>query len=296
MNPQSHEVAQANAVKIVSGIAHMATLPEVTTHIIELVENPSSSARDLHQLVATDPALTTRVLKVVNSSFYGLPRQIGSINRAISLLGLNAVKNISVAASLGRIFKQNHGKLSIDPRDLWSHSVATATMAFLIAQESKSGSADEAFLAGLLHDVGLMVELQHDVALFQQVVGAVETNAEGAPLSDLRARERELFKVDHPVIGAALCEAWKFPQALVLATAHHHDPSLLEGDEASMPWIVHVAERVSTAQLGGFRLDLPSLEIDTAAYDAIGVGPVRMEALAATLPSCLGEVELSMAA
>ena len=85
----------AAAVKQVS---HIATLPEVTMGIIELVEDPKSSAQDLNRLIGNDPALSARILKVVNSAFYGLPRQIGSINRAISLLGLNAVKNIAIAA------------------------------------------------------------------------------------------------------------------------------------------------------------------------------------------------------
>ena len=88
------------ALAAVRDISHIATLPEVTVKIIELVEDPGSSARDLHELISSDPALTARMLKVVNSAFYGLPRQIASINRAVSLLGLNAVKNIAIAASL----------------------------------------------------------------------------------------------------------------------------------------------------------------------------------------------------
>ncbi|MEN1706028.1 MAG: HDOD domain-containing protein, partial [Planctomycetota bacterium] len=79
-------------------ISHIATLPEITLKIIELVEDPSSTAQDLHNLISIDPALCSRVLKVVNSSFYGLPGQIASINRAIVMLGLNAVKNIAIAA------------------------------------------------------------------------------------------------------------------------------------------------------------------------------------------------------
>ena len=83
----------------VKQLSHIATLPEVTLGIIELVEDPNSSAQDLNALIGRDPALSARVLKVVNSAFYGLPRQIGSINRAISLLGLNAVKNIAIAST-----------------------------------------------------------------------------------------------------------------------------------------------------------------------------------------------------
>ena len=84
----------------VASISHIATLPEITLKIIELVENPRSTAQDLHKVISNDPALVARILKVVNSAFYGLPGQIGSINRAIVLLGLNAVKNIVIAASL----------------------------------------------------------------------------------------------------------------------------------------------------------------------------------------------------
>src|SRR4051812_16163700 len=93
----------------VNAISHIATLPEITVKIIELVENPRSTAQDLNKLISNDPALCARILKVVNSAFYGLPGQIGSINRAVVLLGLNAVKNIVIAASLTKLFRGGAG-------------------------------------------------------------------------------------------------------------------------------------------------------------------------------------------
>jgi len=96
---------QALIADAVNSISHIATLPEITLKIIELVENPRSTAQDLNKLISNDPALVSRILKVVNSAFYGLPGQIGSINRAIVLLGLNAVKNIVIAASLTKLFR-----------------------------------------------------------------------------------------------------------------------------------------------------------------------------------------------
>src|SRR5437016_4352775 len=96
---------QAIVNDAVNSISHIATLPEITLKIIELVENPRSTAQDLNKLISNDPALVARILKVVNSAFYGLPGQIGSINRAIVLLGLNAVKNIVIAASLTKLFR-----------------------------------------------------------------------------------------------------------------------------------------------------------------------------------------------
>ena len=91
----------ARVMEIVKKTSTIATLPEVTAKIITTVEDPRSTASKLHQIIAHDPALVTRILKVVNSAFYGLPGQIGSVERAIVLLGLNAIKNIAVAASIG---------------------------------------------------------------------------------------------------------------------------------------------------------------------------------------------------
>src|SRR5712675_2162701 len=96
---------QIKVLEVVRKVSALATLPEVTAKIIRTVEDPKSTAAKLHQIVTHDPALVTRILKVVNSAFYGLPGQIGSVERAIVLLGLNAIKNIAVAASLGQLFR-----------------------------------------------------------------------------------------------------------------------------------------------------------------------------------------------
>ena len=121
------------ATATVKQLNHIATLPEVTLGIIELVENPRSSASALNALIGRDPALSARVLRVVNSAFYGLPQQLGSINRAISLLGLNAVKNIAIAASLAKLFRGGALCDRFDAKDLWTHSIAVATAARLLS-------------------------------------------------------------------------------------------------------------------------------------------------------------------
>src|SRR5450432_2415876 len=131
-------------------ITTIATLPEVTSRIIQTVEDPKSTPAQLHKLVSNDPALVTRILKVVNSSFYGLPGQIGSIERAIVLLGLNAVKNIAVAASLGQLFRGAKLCEGFTAKDLWTHCVAVAVTARAMSKEMRLALADEAFLAGMI--------------------------------------------------------------------------------------------------------------------------------------------------
>jgi HD-like signal output (HDOD) protein len=193
----------ANAA--VKQLSHIATLPEVTLGIIELVENPNSSAQDLNELIGRDPALSARILKVVNSAFYGLPRQIGSINRAISMLGLNAVKNIAIAASLAKLFRGGALCDRFDAKDLWTHSIAVATAARLLANETKKVAGDEAFLSGLMHDIGIVVELQSDRAKLVKVFNDMQFDSDGNPLIDFRMVERAVFGADHTHFGLALC-------------------------------------------------------------------------------------------
>src|SRR5476651_627360 len=132
----------------INAISHISTLPEITLKIIELVENPRSTAQDLHKVISNDPALVARILKVVNSAFYGLPGQIGSINRAIVLLGLNAVKNIVIAASLAKLFRGGKVSANFEAKELWTHSISVGVMSKLIVGRLNSALPDEAFLAG----------------------------------------------------------------------------------------------------------------------------------------------------
>src|SRR5581483_1372464 len=129
------------AIKKVTSIA---TLPEITARIIKTVEDPKSTAAALHKIVSHDPALVTRILKVVNSAFYGLPGQIGSIERGIVLLGLNAVKNIAVAASLGQMFRGVKLCEGYTAKDLWTHCVTVGVTARELAKAAKINVADEA--------------------------------------------------------------------------------------------------------------------------------------------------------
>src|SRR5688500_11515772 len=139
----------ARVLDAVKKVSSFATLPEVTAKIIATVEDPKSTAGQLHKIVSHDPALVTRILKVVNSAFYGLPGQIGSIERAIVLLGLNGVKNIAVAASLGQLFRGAKLCEKFSAKDLWKHCIAVGVAARDIAKQMKLPTSDEAFLAGM---------------------------------------------------------------------------------------------------------------------------------------------------
>lgn len=241
--------SRAKAQEAVRKLTTIATLPEVTARIIATVEDPKSTASQLHKLVAHDPALVTRILKVVNSSFYGLPGQIGSIERAIVLLGLNAVKNIAVAASLGQLFRGAMLCEGFTAKDLWTHCVAVAVVAREIARQSKAPIADEAFLAGMIHDVGMLVSMQQWPERLREVC---ETSTrEGRPFREV---ENEILGVDHQALGLALTEQWRFPRPCQLVAGFHHEPATLGDDNRQLVSMVHAADVICCQSKHGFTL------------------------------------------
>ena len=141
-------------------VGEIASLPELTTKIIRIVENPKSTARDLFDVIRCDPALSARILKVVNSAFYGLPGQIANIDRAIVLLGLSAVKNIAVAASMTHLFNGGSQIDGLSGVDLWKHSLTVGVACKLLTTAQGRPSVEESFLAGLIHDIGILIERQ----------------------------------------------------------------------------------------------------------------------------------------
>ena len=271
-------------------ISHIATLPEITLKIIELVEDPSSTAQDLHNLISVDPALCSRVLKVVNSSFYGLPGQIASINRAIVMLGLNAVKNIAIAASLAKLFRGGQLTPYFAARDLWDHSIASAAATKMLADKLGFGLTDEAFLAGLIHDIGFMVEIQYDRNKMIDVLDRVQPDSDGNPTGDMLEAETEIFGVTHQDFGFALCERWKFPKTLASVTRYHHNPSAAPSEHRTICELVYVADRIAAEHGQGFPLDLPNLNYDPAILEKLGITKDKLEQIREEFPAVLESV------
>lgn len=270
---QEREQIVGNAIREIS---HIATLPEITVKVVELVEDPKSTAQDLHKVISSDPALCSRILKVVNSSFYGLPGQIGSINRAIVMLGLNAVKNIAIAASLAKLFRGGDLTPSFSARELWTHSNITAAAAKMVANSLHLGLADEAFLAGLIHDIGLMVEMQADRNKLIEVLRRVGADNKGIPANDFVASEMSVFEANHQDFGAGLCEKWKFPKSFAMVTGFHHRPLEVPAENRTLTALIYVADRLAADTGLGFRQDLMNTSIETDIMDFLKLTPDKL--------------------
>jgi HD-like signal output (HDOD) protein len=281
---------QTIITEAVNGVSHIATLPEITLKIIQLVENPKSTAQDLNKLISNDPALVARILKVVNSAFYGLPGQIGSINRAIVLLGLNAVKNIVIAASLAKLFRGGRVSPQFSAKDLWTHSVAVGVMSKLIVARLNNSLPDEAFLAGLIHDIGILVELQ----------GLRDALVETAERASKETRryveiETEVVGVDHQALGAGLTTKWKFPRSFQYVTGYHHQPLALAPECRWLTCVVHVADHVVAREGIGYALTCKSEPLDPKVLEELKLPIETVNELAKQLPEALKETEALLA-
>ena len=268
-------------------ISHIATLPEVTMKIIALVEDPDSTAQDLNKVISNDPALGARILKVVNSAFYGLPGQIGSINRAIVLLGLNAVKNIAIAASLAKLFRGGRIAPGFEARDLWTHSIASATGTRLLAEKAGLGLPDEAFLTGLIHDIGILVEIQARRSKFVEAFDLLEKD----PGMTLRQAEATTLGATHEQFGMALCKSWKFPQSFAYVTGFHHHPWDLPEKNRALTGLVHVADILASRLHQGFERDTEHAAPRPDLLEALKLTETHVEQVCQALPDAMEEAK-----
>ncbi len=263
----------------INSIGEIATLPEITVRIIQIVEDAKATARDLHDVIRNDPALAAKILKVVNSAFYGLPGQVNNVDRAIVLLGLSAVKNIAIAASMTRLFQ---GGVTIDGfngMELWRHSATVGAASRLIAKAQGAQCMEEMFLAGLIHDLGLLIERQALPRKLAEVIA--RHRAEPRSFCQI---EEEVIGADHQAFGQALATKWRFPKGLVAVIGYHHKPHLLSPEFKQMVEIVHLADVIACQLEFGFSRTAALTEITEPLLKSMNLSAAQVEAIKAEVP------------
>lgn len=224
-------------------IAHLNQLPVIPTVLQEVIDsfnNPELDSAELADKISKDQGLTAKVLKVANSSFYGLSRQIGSMHEAVVVLGFNTVRSLVMSAGLVKIFPNVQGGTLFDRHEYWKRSFKVGVYAKALAKHSRQDQ-EMAYTAGVFHDLGL---LALDVCLPEQF-GSVLEYAASNNLNMLVA-EQSMLGFDHAMIGAEVAKRWNFPAQIEHAVRYCHFPEH-EPIEA-VTAIVHVA----VALVGGF--------------------------------------------
>jgi len=218
-----------NKVKrVISNIRNLPTPPIVFHQIQKVINDPNSSAGQVAAVLAEDPAMSVKVLKLTNSAFYGLAREITSVKQAVMVVGMEAIKNLVLSASVLDMFKGE----KIDQEfqeEFWHHSLATALCCRLLARNVKVRGMvdpDSVFSGGLLHDIGKIVISCFLTDEYEQFRARREVDETSQDI-DI---EQEVLGFDHAQIGAYLALQWKLPLSLVDAIGNHHQPEQSEGE------------------------------------------------------------------
>ena len=225
-----------NILKSLDQIEDLPTLPAVAMEVNKMLLDEDITISQLSGAIEKDQAMVSKILKLVNSAFFGLRGKISNISHAVVVLGFNTIRNVVVSISIINAFSIKEGLDGFDIAEFWKHSVAVAITSKYLAEKAGIHSADNCFVAGLLHDIGKIVLLQHFKDLFQKVWLAVK----GKRLSFYEA-EKSQIQIDHAWIGGYLAQKWQLPMPLIDAIRYHHDVKPTINDQHLL-MIIHVAD------------------------------------------------------
>ncbi|MDD5719354.1 MAG: HDOD domain-containing protein [Candidatus Krumholzibacteria bacterium] len=217
-------------------VTDLPTLPVVFQELFSRMQDPDAKISELAEVIARDQALTIKILKLVNSAFYGRSAQISTISRAVIIMGFQAVRSAALAVSVLERFKDLETDGAFSLTEFWRHSIGVSCLAKQAAIVLHVSVPEDAFVAGLLHDVGKLVMLQH----FPDDVNDL-TRAAAEQRLTWRTCEEMLFPIQHDTIGRALFRAWDFPEAVIEAVACHHTPTA-SSRYAELTALVHLAD------------------------------------------------------
>ena len=232
----------SSALKIMKKFRKMKTLPHVVTKLSRLIHDENSTMKDFEDVIKMDPTLVVRLLQLVNSPYYGLMQKVDSISRAVAFIGMKNLYNLAVTDALKNIFSSSAPSNEVYSREkLWMHCAAVSICAKALAERIFGINGDDAYLCGILHDFGLIVEEQVVEADF---LAACQARENGTPIVDI---EQQFLGTDHCEIGYLLTQEWDMPIALQEAVRDHHT-QLEEVDPESLTGIIQISEYL-TAQL-----------------------------------------------
>ncbi len=266
---------------LVSGIDRLVSLPEVSIRINHLLSSSDYTSSSLAQVIAHDADISARLLRLVNSSFYGMPSRIDTIQRAVTIAGANEVRNLVMATTAIRTFTGIPSEL-VDMTLFWRHAVTTGVLAQAISEQGNTLHTERLFVAGMLHDLGRLVLYLTMPEKCRDVLYV--TGGDEWILADT---ERELIGFSHTDVGAELFKSWGLPEGLQTVAMHHHQPKQAK-DHPHDVAIVHIALAIARGHLAGFSLEEMLWAIEPAAWEITGLSPAT---LAPQLPEMLQKAE-----
>ncbi len=264
-------------IKLINKVRNMPPLPQSITQILEITKDDKSSSRELAKVFEQDPALAVDILKLANLPAYGFAIKISTITHAIVCLGLETVKSIALTSSTNEMLNKEIPAYSLGEGMLWQHSISCATCARIIAQRIGYKDDEEAYIAGLLLDIGKIILSSFAEEEFNQVSERAEKNK-----IPFNIAEKEVLGFGHPQVGGRIIKKWNLPSALVEAVQYHHQPNKAETHE-TLAYIAHLADAISCMLGIGLGSDGLMYEVEENALDVLGFNKEDVESIMSEL-------------
>jgi putative nucleotidyltransferase with HDIG domain len=216
------------------------TLPHIAIKLTKLISDENSTMKDFEKIIKMDPTLVLRILRGANSPYYGLRQKVNSISRAVVIIGINNLRNMIVTEGLRDIFKGDNSKNAFSRNRLWLHCVAVSICSQMIMERIFGLNGEDAFLCGILHDIGMIVEDQTAPDLFYRVCNTYDENSK--PITDY---EKEIVGTDHCEIGYLLAKDWQLPVDVQEGIQHHHK-TMDHVSPSSLTGVIQLAEYIAS--------------------------------------------------
>jgi len=252
------------AEKLAAEVSSVCSLPTIYFRLNELVNDIHVSNKDVGALISEDAGLSVRLLRMVNSAFFGFPSGIDTITRAVTVIGTRQLSDLVLMTSVVDMFDGIPNEIA-NMELFWRHSIATGVSARVLANYHREINVERFFVAGLLHDIGRLVIFQKLPEETTEILSLLDEKE--APL---HVAEKQVLGFDHADVGRAMLEQWGLPEHLVVAVGAHHQPSVLDEIDVDSA-IVHVADVIANAMGMGWATEVHVPGLDEAAWQQIGL-------------------------
>ena len=260
----------------VQRIKEISTLPQVMRRVMEIVLDERSSSKDLAREISHDQALTAKILKIVNSAFYGFYRQIASVEQAVVILGYKEIRSIAITVSVVDMIGSKHSRASFDRKKLWEHSIGVGMISDII-RENCCRFEEAAFVAGLLHDIGKVVLDEYFAPEYDPVVQRFQE--EERSLVDI---EQETLGITHAEVGYILAERWNLPKSISHAVLKHHQEPRSDSS-TPLEGIVYLSNGLAKQKGIGLEGDSSQWVISDDVSQVIGLKEYHLEKINTSL-------------
>ena len=267
----------SDIVNLVNRAIELPTVPEVLVKINGMIDDPDCSADDVGQVISKDPAVSTNILRIVNSAYHGLQVRVSSVTLAVSVMGFEMTKKVALKAAVFSVFAEKSKSFEhFDPLGFWKHSIFTGVAARTLRESSPRFSEydpEDLYICGLLHDIGKIILMEKANSEYLRILA----RAAAEHRSEVEL-ETEMLGYNHADLGSVLAIKWFLSEDLTTAIRYHHTPSE-DPYHQDLSSLIHIADHLAWTSGNPSTVGTPTPQMDNEVYDHVGLDPQQVEDL-----------------